>query len=201
MNHRASLRASALLGLIGVCLVSTQVLAKDDLKRVAEEDNLQKMTGVVEAVNAENRIVTIRSLGRDEVMVMEVGDEVRNLDQVKVGDRVVTEFQEAIAVDLKKGGGMEPGAGVEASASRAEPGMKPSGSMSETVTLIATIVGIDPDEPSVTLQGPEGNVVEVLVQDPKKLKKVDLGDQVVISFKRALAISVQPSPVLTPEKK
>ena len=38
MTHRASLRASALLGLIGVCLVSTQVLAKDDLKRVAEED-------------------------------------------------------------------------------------------------------------------------------------------------------------------
>lgn len=200
MNHRASLRASALLGLISVCLVSTQVLAKDDLKRVAEEENLQKMTGVVEAVNAENRIVTIRSLGRDEVMVMEVGDEVRNLAQVKVGDRVVTEFQEAIAVDLKKGGGMEQGAGVEASASRAEPGMKPSGSMSETATLVATIVGIDPDEPSVTLQGPEGNVVEVLVQDPKKLKKVDLGDQVVITFKRALAISVQPSPVLTPEK-
>ena len=200
MNHRASLRASALLGLISVCLVSTQALAKDDLKRVAEEENLQKMTGVVEAVNAENRIVTIRSLGRDEVMVMEVGDEVRNLAQVKVGDRVVTEFQEAIAVDLKKGGGMEQGAGVEASASRAEPGMKPSGSMSETATLVATIVGIDPDEPSVTLQGPEGNVVEVLVQDPKKLKKVDLGDQVVITFKRALAISVQPSPVLTPEK-
>ena len=200
MNHRASLRASALLGLISVCLVSTQALAKDDLKRVAEEENLQKMTGVVEAVNAENRIVTIRSLGRDEVMVMEVGDEVRNLAQVKVGDRVVTEFQEAIAVDLKKGGGMEQGAGVEASASRAEPGRKPSGSMSETTTLVATIVGIDPDEPSVTLQGPEGNVVEVLVQDPKKLKKVDLGDQVVITFKSALAISVQPSPVLTPEK-
>ena len=200
MNHRASLRASALLGLIGVCLVSTQVLAEDKLKRVAEEENLQKMTGVVEAVNAENRIVTIRSLGRDEVMVMEVGDDVRNLDQVKVGDRVVTEFQEAIAVDLKKGGGLEQGAGVEASASRAEPGSKPSGSMSETTTLVATIVGIDPDEPSVTLQGPEGNVVEVLVQDPKKLKKVDLGDNVVITFKRALAISVQPSPVLTPEK-
>ena len=200
MNHRASLRASALLGLLGVCLVSTPVLAKDNLKRVAEEENLQKMTGVVEAVNAENRIVTIRSLGRDEVMVMEVGDDVRNLDQVKVGDRVVTEFQEAIAVDLKKGGGLEQGAGVEASASRAEPGKKPSGSMSETTTLVATIVGIDPDEPSVTLQGPEGNIVEVLVQDPKKLKKVDLGDQVVITFKRALAISVQPSPVLTPEK-
>ena len=200
MNHRASLRASALLGLIGVCLVSTQVLAEDKLKRVAEEENLQKMTGVVEAVNAENRIVTIRSLGRDEVMVMEVGDDVRNLDQVKVGDRVVTEFQEAIAVDLKNGGGLEQGAGVEASASRAEPGSKPSGSMSETTTLVATIVGIDPDEPSVTLQVPEGNVVEVLVQDPKKLKKVDLGDNVVITFKRALAISVQPSPVLTPEK-
>ena len=200
MNHRASLRASALLGLLGVCLVSTQVLAKDNLKRVAEEENLQKMTGVVEAVNAENRIVTIRSLGRDEVMVMEVGDDVRNLDQVKVGDRVVTEFQEAMAVDLKKGGGLEQGAGIEASASRAEPGMKPSGSMSETTTLVATIVGIDPDEPSVTLQGPEGNIVEVLVQDPKKLKKVDLGDNVVITFKRALAISVQPSPVLAPKK-
>ncbi len=199
MKHRTIAGASALLGL-SLCLMSTQALAKDDMKRVVERENMQKLTGVVEAVNAENRIVTIRSLGRDEVIVMEVGDEVRNLDQVKVGDRVVTEFKEAVAVDLKKGGGMEQGAGVEASAGRAEPGMKPSGSMSETVTLVATIVGIDPDEPSVTLQGPEGNVVEILVQEPDKLKKVDVGDQVVITFQRALAISVTPSPVLEPKK-
>lgn len=199
MKHRTFAGASALLGL-SLCLMSTQALAQDDLKRVVERENMQKLTGVVEAVNADNRIVTIRSLGRDEVIVMEVGDEVRNLDQVKVGDRVVTEFKEAVAVDLKKGGGMEQGAGVEAAASRAEPGMKPSGSMSETVTLVATIVGIDPDEPSVTLQGPEGNVVEILVQEPDKLKKVDVGDQVVITFRRALAISVTPSPVLEPKK-
>ena len=199
MKHRTIAGASALLGL-SLCLMSTQALAKDDLKRVVERESTQKLTGVVEAVNAENRIVTIRSLGRDEVIVMEVGDEVRNLAQVKVGDRVVTEFHEAVAVDLKKGGGMEQGAAVEASAGRAEPGMKPSGSMSETATLVATIVGIDPAEPSVTLQGPEGNVVEILVQEPDKLKKVDVGDQVVITFQRALAISVTPSPVLEPKK-
>jgi hypothetical protein len=168
--------------------------AQGQLERVVERENVQRATAVVEAVNAQNRIVTIRTIGRDEVIVMNVSDEVRNLDQVESGDRVVVEFLEALAVDLKKGGGLKEEAGTATAVARAEPGEKPGGGVVDLVTIVATIVGIDPDEPSVLLQGPEGNVVEVLVKHPEKLKEVDLGDQVVITYSQALAISVTPAP-------
>jgi hypothetical protein len=175
------------LGMVGAS-------AETQLERVVERENLAKVTGVVEAVNASNRIVTIRTIGRDEVIVMNVSEEARNLDQVEKGDRVVVEFLEALAVDLKKGGGLEPEAGVATAMARAAPGEKPGAGMADTVTVVATIVGIDPDEPSVLLQGPEGNVVEVLVRHPEKLNEVDVGDQVVITYSQAMAISVTPAP-------
>lgn len=176
-------------------LSSSQVFASDKLKRVMERKNVEKVAAVVEAINLENRIVTLRSLTRDASVVMEVGDQVRNLDQVKVGDRVVVEFLEAIAVDLKKGGGMTPSAGVGGAAARAKLGEKPAAALGGAVEVVATIIGIDADEPSVTLKGPEGEVVEVLVQHPEKLAEVDVGDQVVITYKRAMAVAVTPSTI------
>ncbi len=176
-------------------LSSGQLFAADDLKRVVERKNVEKVAAVVEAINVENRIVTLRSLTRDASVVMEVGDQVRNLDQVKVGDGVVVEFLEAMAVDLKKGGGMTPSAGVGGAAARAKPGEKPAAVLGGALEVVATIIAIDADEPSVTLKGPEGKVIEVLVQHPEKLADVDVGDQVVITYKRAVAVAVTPSPV------
>ena len=185
----------SLVFFLTLLLSSGQLFASDDLKRVVERKNVEKVAAVVEAINVQNRIVTLRSLTRDASVVMEVGDEVRNLDQVKVGDRVVVEFLEAMAVDLKKGGGMTPSAGVGGAAARAKLGEKPAAALGGAVEVVATIIGIDADEPSVTLRGPEGEVVEVLVRHPEKLAEVDVGDQVVITYKRAMAVAVTPSPI------
>ncbi|MCK7506097.1 MAG: hypothetical protein MZV70_19805 [Desulfobacterales bacterium] len=43
----------------------------------------------------------------------------------------------------------------------------------------------------MTLKGPEGNKETIKVKDPKNLKKVKVGDNVVISYTEALAISVE----------
>jgi hypothetical protein len=185
----------SLVFFLTLLLSSGQLFASDDLKRVVERKNVEKVAAVVEAINVQNRIVTLRSLTRDASVVMEVGDEVRNLDQVKVGDRVVVEFLEAMAVDLKKGGGMTPSAGVGGAAARAKLGEKPAAALGGAVEVVATIIGIDADEPSVTLKGPEGKVIEVLVQHPEKLAEVDVGDQIIITYKRAVAVAVTPSPI------
>jgi hypothetical protein len=176
----------SLLFFLTLGLSSGQLFAADDLKRVVERKNVEKVAAVVEAINVQNRIVTLRSLTRDASVVMEVGDEVRNLDQVQVGDRVV---------DLKKGGGMTPSAGAGGAAARAKLGEKPAAVLGGVLEVVATIIAIDADEPSVTLKGPEGKVIEVLVQHPEKLAKVDVGDQVIITYKRAVAVAVTPSPI------
>lgn len=183
------------LSLLLWAVAASQVSVAEELKRVAERGSVERVEAVVEAINVDNRIVTLRSLTEDKTVVMEVGDEVRNLAQVKVGDRVVVEFHQALAVDLKKGGGLEATAGQAVVAARAQPGDKPAGGIGEATEVVATIVAIDRNEPSVTLKGPEGNLVDVVVQDPQKLVGVDVGDQVIITYTRAMAISVEPSPI------
>ena len=181
--------------LLALVLLSGPLLAADDVKRVVEQQNSERAAAVVEAINVETRIVTLRSLARDASITMDVGEGVRNLDQVKVGDRVVVEFLEAVAVDLKKGGGMTPSAGVVGAAARSKMGEKPGGAVGSELEIVATIVAIDPDEPSVILQGPKGGLTDVLVRHPEKLEGVDVGDQVIITYKRAVAVSVTPSPI------
>jgi len=175
-------------------LVACSAVDQPELERVAEQQSYQKATAVVEAIDLASRMVTLRVDGHDEDIVMQVGEQARNLDQLVVGDRVVVEFREALAVDLKKGGGLDQTSGMATATTRADKGEKPGGSLANLITVVATILAIDPDEPSVTLRGPEGNIVEVLVQQPEKLEQVRVGDQVVISYSQAVAISVTPAP-------
>ena len=74
---------------------------------------------------------------------------------------------------------------------RAKPGEKPAGVAINTITVTATIDKIDKKAQTVTLKGPEGNKETIKVKDPNNLKKVKVGDNVVISYTEALAIAVE----------
>jgi hypothetical protein len=43
----------------------------------------------------------------------------------------------------------------------------------------------------MTLKGPEGKLAVVKVQDPANLEKVKVGDELMITYTEALAISVE----------
>jgi hypothetical protein len=59
------------------------------------------------------------------------------------------------------------------------------------VTVTATVQKVDRTKHTVTLKGPEGNVVTVKVPDPERLAKVKEKDLVEISYTEALAIAVE----------
>jgi plasmid maintenance system killer protein len=61
------------------------------------------------------------------------------------------------------------------------------------VTVTATVEAIDAKKNRVTLKGPEGKTQEIKVKDPKNLVNVKVGDQVVLTYTEALAISVEPA--------
>lgn len=191
-DHRG--KVSKVLAWTALLAAGVATAGEEAMQRVMERENYEKEIGVVEAVNVENRIATVRSLARDDVMVMEVGPEVRNLAQVEQGDRVVVEYAEAVAVDLKKGGGLERTKQMAEARERARPGDKPAGGIGRSLVVVADIVGIDPDEPSVSLQGPDVGTLRVILTDPDLLQGVEIGDQVVLTYQRAIAISVRPAP-------
>ena len=61
------------------------------------------------------------------------------------------------------------------------------------MTVTATVEALDKKNQTVTLKGPEGKSVTVKVKDPKNMENVNVGDEVVITYSEALAISVKPT--------
>jgi Cu/Ag efflux protein CusF len=147
------------------------------------------MTATVVAIDLQKRIVTLK--GEDgELRDIKVGEEAVNLPQVKVGDLVTVKFYESIAVEVMKPG-TAAGAGETSAIVRAKPGEMPGGMAARQVSMTATVTAIDKQKSTITLKGPEGKVNTVRVQDPANLDKVKVGDDLMITYTEALAISVE----------
>ena len=58
---------------------------------------------------------------------------------------------------------------------------------------MADVVAVNAKAKTVTLKGPQGNTVDVIVEDPEQMKNIRKGDQVQVVYTEAVAISVTPS--------
>ena len=75
---------------------------------------------------------------------------------------------------------------------RAPMGAKPGGTASREVTIMANVTAVNHQSGAMTLRGPQGNSVEVVVEDPDQLKLIKKGDQMEVVYNEAIAISVEP---------
>ncbi len=151
-----------------------------------------KASALVTAIDAASRTLTLKgSEGRMFELV--AGDEVRNFDQIKVGDSVVVTYMRGLTMEVKKGGGVRESS-EKTDAARAQPGEKPAGAVGRQVTIVADVVAVDQKKKTITLKGPKGNVVDLDVQNPEHFKVVKKGDQVMVDYVEAVAVSVEPAP-------
>lgn len=159
------------------------------------EESLVEATATVEAIDLAERTVTIRR-ANGKRLTLPVGEQVKNLSRVEVGDEVRVVYYEAIAFDVRPpGGDAKPAVTVTGEAGRAPEDGRPGASEAQMLTVTATLAEINRAMPSVTLRGPEGETRTIKVRDPKKLDEVRVGDLVEIHYTRALAVSVQtPDP-------
>ena len=171
---------------------TTSAVAKAPGKAAVSETT--KMTATVVLIDMGTRDVTLID-SQGKMHKINVSDQARNLDQLKVGDKVTAEYSEAISLELKKRGtaGAPPPTTQEASV-RSPKGMKPGGAVGRRVTAIATVVAVNPKKQFVTLRGPMGNDYDVQVPDPAQLNAVTKGDEVEVVYTEALAISVTSAP-------
>jgi hypothetical protein len=146
-------------------------------------------TVTVKAINHKTRVVTLAHADGTEV-TLTVGDQVRNLAQVKKGDHVTVTYHESLAFAAKRADQGAPGASVVQGAARAEPGAKPGAAAASITTVTVTIVGIDKSAGTVTVKGPRGNVVTVKARDPRNLDRVSVGDLVDVTYTEAVEIAV-----------
>ena len=148
-----------------------------------------EVTATVAKIDYATREVTLKADDGQEYSFV-ASEQVENLPQVKVGDRVNITYAEALAYEVKKGGTAADG-GTVIAGGRAEPGAKPAGALARETSVTVLITAIDPKVPSVTFQGPGGNTRTIKVLHPEKLEGVSVGDTVVLTYTEALAIKVE----------
>ena len=152
--------------------------------------NVVEITASVQAVNKADRTVTIKG-PRGNVQTVEAGPEVRNFDQIKVGDMGALRYVEALTLELKKSGKALVARTDSAMGATTKAGEKPAAGVGRQIHVIANVVGVDAATQTVTLKGPKQSA-ELKVGDPEQFKLVKVGDQVEAMYTEAVALSVEP---------
>lgn len=151
-------------------------------------------TSVVQKVNKKTREVTLK---RQDGSVMSVvaGPEVRNFDQIKVGDIVEAKTVELIAIAI------EPATTQvrerrEATAygdTSSTPGAKPAATTRRTVEIIATVQHVDRKARTVVVEGPVQRVA-LKIGEGIDLSAIKAGDNVYVVYIESYSIRVSSPP-------
>jgi hypothetical protein len=188
----------AIAGALAVSLASLPVFAQapatgarvsaSEPGKAAVAETVQAAAGVV-AVDKASRTVTLKGPS-GEVFDVACGEQVKNFDQIKVGDQVVVQYVRALTLELKKHSGKLT-TKETTDAVTAKKGAQPGAAVGRQVTVMTKVVDVDPKNKTISLQGPKGNVVVLDVKNPDHFKVVKKGDNVEAVYTEALAISVE----------
>ncbi len=151
------------------------------------------MSAQVVGLEKATRTVTLKG-PKGNVFDIVAGDEVKNFDQIKLGDSVVVRYLEALSLELRKTKGASGEVKIREEAAQAKPGERPAAAGARQVSTVAEVVAVDPKKSTISLKGPQGNVRTLNVQNPEQFKVVKKGDQVEVTYTEALALSVEPAP-------
>jgi len=147
-------------------------------------------SAVVTAINKETRVVTLQQ-SDDEEITFTAGDEVRNLDQVSVGDILVAEYVETISIEVMANPGMEADAAGAAAMARSEKGDMPGFAAMDATVVTATVEEINLEKNTFKLKQADGTINEYAARNPDNLRRAKVGDLVVTTVTTAVAIAVE----------
>jgi Cu/Ag efflux protein CusF len=148
-----------------------------------------KSTATVEKIDLDKRKVTVL-LDDGKHKTLKLGDGIRNLDQVRVGDHVKLTYAEEMIVlvgQTKEAAG-EAAAGLVAIAPK---GSLPGGVMVETTSLTGKVLAVDAEKRKVVLEEPDGKKKTMkLSKKVTNLDQLKPGETIDMVVTEALAIEM-----------
>ena len=128
-------------------------------------------------------------------LTFDVPDDVRNLEQVEVGDSVNVMYFGGIAASLAAPGDEPIVMDMATAMARAEEGDRPAGATMQELTTTVTFDAFDPETSMVMFTGQAGVQRSVEVADPDMrafVETLEAGDQVDVTVVEIIAIEVAP---------
>jgi len=187
VHTRSILAAGAAIALLGGC-------AKPTPPAPFQRESAQQVEATVVGIQKAKRLVSLRG-PEGRTLTVEAGPEVRNFDQIQVGDQVIASYYEAVGFTLKKPGESDGAPDAGLITGRAKPGARPAAAVGRYAKTTVTIESVDQKTYTVTFKGEDGLTRAVPVATPEGrafASKLKPGDQVEITYEEAVAISVEP---------
>ena len=186
-------RLTSLLAFSALCSMAPALTAQP--AEPLAMDEIETLSATVESIDHDKRLVELRTGGRTNTV--QLGPEVRNLAQVKVGDQVIVHYYKGLLAEVKKKGESTTLGDTEVTtgSARTPQGSKPGAAITSRTTTTVVIEAVDRAANSVTFQGADGMTRTVEVGDPRAQKFIGTlkkGDEVEVTFNEALAVTVEP---------
>jgi hypothetical protein len=167
--------------------------AADKPSEPVVHETLHHATATVEAIDAKTREITLK--GPNGSFSFVAGPEVRNFDNIHVGDNVNVAYYEAIAAELKKKGTGATEPSTTVAAATAPVGGAPAAYAGRSVTVPVKIESYDTATDTVVFLNPAGerHTLAVQAQNMKELgRTLKPGDEVELTYTEAIAVEVTP---------
>jgi hypothetical protein len=182
-----------LAALIGVLLMMVGAVSADPSKNPKIE-RTTKASVTVTKVDLAQRHLTIKDDTGEEYTI-DVDPAVKNLAQVKAGDKIGLTYYQSVAASMSKAGDPTK-ATSQVEADTAKAGERPGAKAHSTTTVPVTIVSVDTDRNVVKFRGNDELVRSTDVLSPEGkafVKNLKAGDQVLLTYTESVAISVDPA--------
>jgi hypothetical protein len=159
-----------------------------------DETILTTVTATVKAIDHKTREVTLQGPLGDAV-TFTADKHVQRLDEINVGDEVTAHYYVSVAGELRAPTEDEKQHPlvVLQGAGRAPKGADPAAGALRGFRVVTEVVGIDLPTQTVTLkgQGPLKQTVTVRAKSADNLRKLRIGDTIIVTYTEALAVSVE----------
>lgn len=159
---------------------------------------VREFTATVTALEPDQRLLSLQDESGSSRTIY-VGPEVRNYEKLKVGDRVIATYQEAIAAAVTRPDQSVKQAQLGVATQRSGANESPHAELAASLVATVAIEAVDVESSMLTFRRDDGLVRTVRVEDPgaqKFIKGLKQGDLVTITYTEAFAISVRPAAVL-----
>jgi hypothetical protein len=164
----------------------------------AGDTDTVSLRATVKAVDMKTRTVTLVG-PQGEIKTLKVGDQVKNLAQVKPGDTVVARFYDAVAYVVTPAGTKLPENAMAMAEAQAAPGELPAGGVGTKIIVTGLVVGVNPVAHTISLVNPPpagGEIRTLTVKNPQyqqMLPQIKVGDTITAVISEALVAAVEPA--------
>ncbi|MFB2857264.1 hypothetical protein [Aeromonas allosaccharophila] len=148
-------------------------------------------SATVTAIDLETRQVSLKN-AEGETFDIVAGEQVANLPNVKVGDKVMLKYLQILDVELLKGTAGIRKRIVEVDGERAGADEKPGGGVGMKVTIYADVIGLDKQQQTVTVRGVD-EALTIKINNPEQFNLIAEGDQLKAVQTKAIGIGIVAS--------